>query len=49
MLELFSVGPWGPDFALRNSIEMVAGQPDLWVSPGVSVSATKASLSMIPR
>ncbi len=33
MLELFSVGPWGPDFALRNSIEMVAGQPDLWVSP----------------
>ncbi len=33
VLELFSAGPIAPDFAMRNAIEMLAAQPDLWVSP----------------
>ncbi len=31
VLELFRVGPVGPDFAMRGQIELAASQPDLWV------------------
>lgn len=33
ILELFRVGPFGPDYPLKNHIEMVAVQPVLWVDP----------------
>jgi fumarate reductase flavoprotein subunit len=33
VLEVFRVGPFGPDYPLKNHIEMVAVQPLLWVSP----------------
>jgi fumarate reductase flavoprotein subunit len=33
VLELLRAGPVGPGFEPRNSIEMVAAQPDLWVNP----------------
>jgi fumarate reductase flavoprotein subunit len=33
LLELFAVGPVGPDFAMKSAIELVAAQPDLWVDP----------------
>ncbi|MCX7912428.1 MAG: FAD-dependent oxidoreductase [Dehalococcoidales bacterium] len=33
LLELYRVGPTGPDFAMGNQIEFAATQPDLWVSP----------------
>jgi fumarate reductase flavoprotein subunit len=32
LLELFRVGPIGPDHPMKNQIEFVAGQPDLWVN-----------------
>jgi fumarate reductase flavoprotein subunit len=32
LLELYSAGPMGPEFAMRNHIEIVACQPDLWVT-----------------
>ncbi len=32
-LELYRVGPVGPDFAMGCQIEFAATQPDLWVSP----------------
>ncbi len=32
LLELFRVGPLGPDFPMKNQIEFAAGQPDLWVN-----------------
>jgi fumarate reductase flavoprotein subunit len=31
VLELFSAGPFGPEFAMMNPIEVAAAQPDLWV------------------
>ncbi len=31
ILELFRVGPVGPDFPMRGQIELVASQPDLWI------------------
>jgi fumarate reductase flavoprotein subunit len=31
ILELFRVGPVGPDFAMRGQIELAASQPDLWI------------------
>jgi fumarate reductase flavoprotein subunit len=34
LLELFAVGPVGPEFAMKSAIELVAAQPDLWVDPG---------------
>jgi fumarate reductase flavoprotein subunit len=33
LLELFRVGPIGPLHPMKNQIEFIAGQPDLWVSP----------------
>jgi len=33
ILELFRAGPLGPDFPMKNQIEFVTCQPDLWVSP----------------
>ena len=33
VLELNNVGPVGPEFAMKNAIEMVVAQPDLWVDP----------------
>jgi fumarate reductase flavoprotein subunit len=33
LLELFAVGPVGPEFTMKNSVEFVAAQPDLWVDP----------------
>jgi len=33
VLELFRVGPAGPEYALKNHVEMVAVQPCLWVDP----------------
>jgi fumarate reductase flavoprotein subunit len=33
LLELFRVGPIGPEHPMKNQIEFIAGQPDLWVSP----------------
>jgi fumarate reductase flavoprotein subunit len=32
ILELFRVGPAGPEFAMKNQVEFVAAQPDLWVN-----------------
>jgi fumarate reductase flavoprotein subunit len=31
VLELYSAGPMGPDFAMMNPIELASAQPDLWV------------------
>jgi fumarate reductase flavoprotein subunit len=33
LLELFRVGPLGPDLPMKGQIEFAAGQPDLWVNP----------------
>jgi fumarate reductase flavoprotein subunit len=33
VLELYSAGPVAPDFAMMNPLELVAAQPDLWVTP----------------
>jgi fumarate reductase flavoprotein subunit len=33
ILELFRAGPLGPDFPMKNQIEFVTCQPDLWVNP----------------
>jgi fumarate reductase flavoprotein subunit len=33
LLELFAVGPVGSEFSMKNSIEFLAAQPDLWVDP----------------
>ncbi|MGD1119524.1 MAG: FAD-dependent oxidoreductase [Dehalococcoidales bacterium] len=33
VLELYRVGPMGPDFAMGGQLEWVAVQPGLWVSP----------------
>lgn len=33
VLELFRAGPLGPDFPMKNQIEFVTCQPDLWVDP----------------
>jgi len=33
LLELYSAGPVAPEFAMGNQIELVACQPDLWVTP----------------
>ncbi|MGD0914855.1 MAG: FAD-dependent oxidoreductase [Thermodesulfobacteriota bacterium] len=33
VLELFRVGPVGPEFAMKGQIEFIAAQPDLWVNP----------------
>jgi len=33
LLELFSAGPISAEFAMRNHIELMAAQPDLWVTP----------------
>lgn len=33
LLELFRVGPIGPEHPMKNQIEFIAGQPDLWVNP----------------
>jgi fumarate reductase flavoprotein subunit len=33
VLELYSAGPFGPDFVMKGSLEMAAAQPDLWVNP----------------
>jgi fumarate reductase flavoprotein subunit len=33
ILELFRAGPLGPDFPMKNQIEFVTCQPDLWVDP----------------
>jgi fumarate reductase flavoprotein subunit len=33
VLEMFRVGPVGPDFAMKGQIEFAVVQPDLWVSP----------------
>ena len=32
LLELFRVGPLGPDHPMKGQIEFAAGQPDLWVN-----------------
>jgi len=32
-LELYSVGPVGPEFAMGSSLEQMSAQPDLWVDP----------------
>jgi fumarate reductase flavoprotein subunit len=33
LLELFRVGPIGPEHPMKNQIEFIAQQPDLWVNP----------------
>ncbi len=33
VLELFRVGPIGPEHPMKNQIEFIAQQPDLWVNP----------------
>jgi fumarate reductase flavoprotein subunit len=33
LLELYRVGPLGPDFAMGSQIEYAVVQPDLWVNP----------------
>jgi len=33
LLELYRVGPMGPDFAMGSQIEYAVVQPDLWVNP----------------
>jgi fumarate reductase flavoprotein subunit len=33
LLELYCPGPVAPDFAMKNHLELVAAQPDLWVTP----------------
>ncbi len=33
VIEIFRVGPLGPDFAMMGPIEQAANQPDLWVNP----------------
>jgi fumarate reductase flavoprotein subunit len=32
VLELFRVGPFGPEHPMKNQIELIAVQPDLWVN-----------------
>ena len=32
LLELFRVGPIGPDHPMKNQVEFAAGQPDLWIN-----------------
>src|SRR4030042_750692 len=32
LLELFRVGPIGPDHPMKNQVEFAAGQPDLWLN-----------------
>lgn len=32
LLELYSAGPVGPDFAMMSPLELAAAQPDLWVN-----------------
>jgi len=32
VLELFRVGPIGPDHPMKNQVEFAAGQPDLWIN-----------------
>ncbi len=34
LLEVFRVGPLGPDHPRKSQIEFAAAQPDLWVNPG---------------
>jgi fumarate reductase flavoprotein subunit len=33
ILELYRIGPFGPDFAPKSPVEFAAVQPDLWVDP----------------
>lgn len=33
LLELYCPGPVAPEFAMKNHLEQVAAQPDLWVTP----------------
>ncbi len=33
VLELFRAGPLSPDLPMKNQIEFIAAQPDLWVTP----------------
>lgn len=33
ILELFRAGPLAPDLPMKNQIELIAAQPDLWVNP----------------
>lgn len=33
LLELYAAGPGGPDFAMKNALELAGAQPDLWVDP----------------
>jgi fumarate reductase flavoprotein subunit len=33
VLELFRAGPLGPDFPMKNQLEFVTCQPDLWINP----------------
>jgi fumarate reductase flavoprotein subunit len=33
VVEIFRVGPIGPGFDMKNHVELVAAQPNLWVSP----------------
>jgi fumarate reductase flavoprotein subunit len=33
VLEMFRMGPTGPDFPMKNPIEFATVQPDLWVDP----------------
>jgi Succinate dehydrogenase/fumarate reductase, flavoprotein subunit len=32
-LEMFAIGPFGPDFEMMNDLELTVLQPDLWVDP----------------
>jgi fumarate reductase flavoprotein subunit len=32
VLEVFRVGPFGPEHPMKNQIELIAAQPDLWVN-----------------
>jgi fumarate reductase flavoprotein subunit len=34
VLELFRAGPLGPDFPMKNQLEFVTCQPDLWIDAG---------------
>ncbi len=33
VLEMYRVGPIGPDYVMKGPAELIAAQPDLWVSP----------------
>lgn len=33
VLEVFSAGPGGPEFAMKNQLELAGIQPNLWVNP----------------